>query len=194
MIQSRSTNQETTEPQCIQDTRTLLTKYSKTIAVGTLAALTGMLLCVLLKPQPKLVQRYNVTPSEVATWSSSHETLALDLASDSCPGGGHAQQIFYDHNNFSINCEAPRLSRRAYVTLGITITSLALMMAGSPPDLCMLGATLVLILWPWPDTPGKGIITESEAWQGFSNKGVLTVGALFVVLRWVRVHFKLFFL
>ena len=142
-----------------------------------------MLLCVLLKPQPKLVQRYNVTPSEVATWSSSHETLALDLASDSCPGGGHAQQIFYDHNNFSINCEAPRLSRRAYVTLGITITSLALMMAGSPPDLCMLGATLVLILWPWPDTPGKGIITESEAWQGFSNKGVLTVGALFVVAK-----------
>ena len=47
----------------------------------------------------------------------------------------------------------------------------------------MLGATLLLLLWPWEDSPGKGIISEAQAWQGFSNGGVLTVGALFVVAK-----------
>lgn len=66
--------------------------------------------------------------------------------------------------------------------LGVTLTALCLMISGSPPDLCMLAATLVLVLWPWTQT-GAGIISETEAWQGFSNKGVLTVGALFVVAK-----------
>ena len=44
----------------------------------------------------------------------------------------------------------------------------------APPDLAMLGATLVLLLWPWTDDKdGPGIISESEAWQGFSNSGVV---------------------
>ena len=34
------------------------------------------------------------------------------------------------------------------------------------------------LLWPWKDSLGKGIISEGQAWQGFANEGVLTVGAL----------------
>merc|ERR1711871_415028 len=107
------------------------------------------------------------------------------LASAACPNGGIAQVLKWNRttDNFDITCEQPRLSRRAFFTLGLTLTTLALMMAGQPPDICMLICTLALLLWPWVDSPGKGIISEDEAWQGFSNKGVLTVGALFVTAR-----------
>ena len=96
-----------------------------------------------------------------------------------------------DGNFFKLSCQDARLSRKAYVTIAVTLVSLLAMIKDCPPDICMLGATLVLLLWPWAGVvetstgPGsrRGIITEAEAWQGFSNTGVLTVGALFVVAR-----------
>ena len=186
-IQSPDHTNNNVEPQCMKDSKILLQKYGKTTFVGIISALAGALLCILSTPEPRIyhnVPIYNYT--KLAAWASSRETPTLDRAAEVCPSGGRALKFMYNTSqnppDFEVECEAPRLSRRAYVTLGITVTALCLMISGSPPDLCMLAATLVLVLWPWKDT-GSGIITESEAWQGFSNKGVLTVGALFVVAK-----------
>ena len=46
---------------------------------------------------------------------------------------------------------------------------------GAPPDLTMLGASLVLLL--------LRIIERPEAYQGFSDPGPITVGAMFVVAK-----------
>ena len=173
------------EPQCMKDTKRLLRAHCKTATVGVLSALVGALLCIFSTPDPRVLHTVPIQNfSTLAHWTSSKATLTLDLAAEICPYGGQALEITFNDTaqNFDLECEAPRLSRRAYVTLGITLTALCLMISGSPPDMCMLAATLVLVLWPWKDT-GAGIISEREAWQGFSNEGVLTVGALFVVAK-----------
>ena len=186
-VQSYSRQNDTTDdqPQCMQDTKKLLRRNCKTATVGLISALAGALLCILSTPEPRILHNVPIQNfTTLATWASSRETLTLDLASAICPGGGQAVEMTFNQtaDDFELTCEAPRLSRRAYVTLGVTLTALCLMISGSPPDLCMLAATLVLVLWPWTQT-GAGIISETEAWQGFSNKGVLTVGALFVVAK-----------
>ena len=43
------------------------------------------------------------------------------------------------------------------------------------PDLTMLGFTVLLTL--------SGVITDAQAWAGFSSTSVLSIGALFVVAR-----------
>jgi di/tricarboxylate transporter len=185
MLQTSSLRNQDAEPQCMKDTKSLLRSHCKTATVGFISALVGALLCICSTPEPRVIHTVQVRDfNQLAKWASSTETLALDLAADNCPDGGRALNLTYNNTekDFDLDCEAPRLSRRAYVTLGITLTALCLMISGSPPDLCMLAATLALVLWPWKDT-GAGIISESEAWQGFSNNGVLTVGALFVVAK-----------
>eukprot|EP00949_MAST-11_sp_MAST-11-sp1_P003290 g3290.t1 len=179
-------------PQCIADLRSIWRRHKRAIVVGSVAAMAGALLCLFLKPEPRLYSERQVPPTEVASWASSSSSFGIDLASEACSSGGLAEEIRVHRNysssggqeaQFILKCRHPRLSRRAFVTLGITITSLCLMISGQPPDLCMLAATLALLLWPWSDTPGEGIISEKEAWEGFSNKGVLTVGILFVVAK-----------
>eukprot|EP00948_MAST-09A_sp_MAST-9A-sp1_P003828 g3828.t1 len=186
-IERGEKREEDKAPQFMKDAKSLWKTYSKTIVVGLVSGLAGALLCLLSTPPPRILKEVPIPVqnySTLASWASSRETATLDLASDICPSGGRALQLTYNSssNEFDLECEAPRLSRRAFVTLGVTVTALCLMISGSPPDICMLLATLVLVLWPWQDT-GSGIITETEAWQGFSNKGVLTVGALFVVAK-----------
>ncbi len=67
----------------------------------------------------------------------------------------------------------------AYLTLGIVLAIfIALLKNFAPPDVLFLGATAFLAL--------VGVITPSEAFAGFSNAGMLTVAALFVVAAALR--------
>eukprot|EP00945_MAST-04E_sp_MAST-4E-sp1_P005505 g5505.t1 len=176
---------ENAPTQCLEDCKQIRRKHGRTIFIGGVAAIAGILLCLLLTPEPHLMDQIRVHSSQVAKWVSDSNAAGLQLASSACPDGGLAQMVKWNNTSgdFEIECESPRLSRRAFFTLGLTLTTLALMMAGQPPDICMLVCTLALLLWPWADSPGEGIISEDDAWQGFSNKGVLTVGALFVTAR-----------
>ncbi|MCB0315661.1 MAG: SLC13 family permease, partial [Calditrichaeota bacterium] len=71
------------------------------------------------------------------------------------------------------------LSWQALTTLLIIIIMLiALIREVARPDLILLG-TLGLLLLP-------GIITPEEAFAGFSNPAMLTVGALFVVAAGIQ--------
>ncbi len=176
------------------DSKRLFRLHGVPMVAGTVAALIGMLLCLTLTPTPHMDKYVAVEASKVAKWASSPDNAGLELASDVCDGGTAESVSPYNNltskcadvdqgRGFCVECEAPRLSRRAYVTLGITITTLTVMIAGAPPDLSMLAASLVLVVWPWSETPGAGIISEAQAWQGMSNRGVLTVGALFITAK-----------
>jgi di/tricarboxylate transporter len=65
------------------------------------------------------------------------------------------------------------LGWQGYATLGITGLVLAALVRDVAPDAVFLGALVLLAL--------LGVITPGEAFAGFSNEGVLTVAALFVV-------------
>ena len=171
--------------QCVADARRIFHKYRRSILLGGAAFVAGALLCLLLTPEDRVMETVTASPEEVASWASSQTSYGIDLAAGVCPENGKAESVQFNATagSFDVECLAPRLSRRAFVTLGVTMTSLCLMISGQPPDICMLVATLVLLLWPWKDSLGKGIISEGQAWQGFANEGVLTVGALFVVAK-----------
>ncbi|MCA9088246.1 MAG: SLC13 family permease [Planctomycetaceae bacterium] len=72
-----------------------------------------------------------------------------------------------------------RLTTDAWITLGVVaFLFLALLKNIAAPDLLFLGAAAVLAL--------SGIITPEEAFAGFSNTGMLTVAAMFVVAAGLR--------
>ena len=60
-----------------------------------------------------------------------------------------------------------------WITLAITAAALAALTRDLAPDLVFMAAAVALTL--------TGVVTPAEAFAGFSNVGVLTVGALFVV-------------
>ncbi|MBX3437373.1 MAG: SLC13 family permease [Planctomycetaceae bacterium] len=71
------------------------------------------------------------------------------------------------------------MSADAWITLTVVGLLLYAMVRNlAPPDLLFLGATAVLA--------ALGIITPTEAFAGFSNSGMLTVAALFVVVAGLR--------
>ncbi|MGD9854319.1 MAG: SLC13 family permease [Planctomycetaceae bacterium] len=71
------------------------------------------------------------------------------------------------------------MSPEAWTTLGVVgVLLTALIRNAAPPDLLFLGATAFLAV--------VGIISPAEAFAGFSNTGMLTVAALFVVVAGLR--------
>lgn len=67
----------------------------------------------------------------------------------------------------------------ALFTLGVIVAALLAMMANvTSPDLVLLAAVVVLA--------AGGVLTPAEAFAGFSNPGMLTVAALFVVAAGLR--------
>ena len=67
------------------------------------------------------------------------------------------------------------LSAESYWAIWVVIATLALLVNEAPSDLTMLGATTVLLL--------TKVIEPKQAWQGFANDSVLSVGALYVLAR-----------
>ena len=71
------------------------------------------------------------------------------------------------------------MSLEAWFTLAVTASVLvALVWNVAPPDVIFVGAAAVLAL--------AGVITPAESLEGFSNPGMLTVAALFVVAAGLR--------
>lgn len=67
----------------------------------------------------------------------------------------------------------------AWLTLAVVVVIFILLARNlAPPDLIFIGATAFFAL--------VGVITPEEAFEGFSNPGVLTVGVLFVVAAALR--------
>ena len=64
---------------------------------------------------------------------------------------------------------------QSWATIALTLEALVLMAHNFPPDLVMLGLTVLLRV--------LGIITEEEAWRGFASQGILAIGVLFVVAK-----------
>ena len=73
------------------------------------------------------------------------------------------------------------MTPEGWVTLA-TVAALfvALVRNWAPPDMLFLGAAALLAI------PALGIITPTEAFAGFSNESMLTVGLLFVVAAGLR--------
>eukprot|EP00929_Paragymnodinium_shiwhaense_P072392 TRINITY_DN36746_c0_g1_i5.p1 TRINITY_DN36746_c0_g1~~TRINITY_DN36746_c0_g1_i5.p1 ORF type:complete len:606 (+),score=144.13 TRINITY_DN36746_c0_g1_i5:95-1912(+) len=65
------------------------------------------------------------------------------------------------------------LTRQSYMTIFITLESLWFLIRLQPPDVILLFATLMLKL--------LGVLNSQEAWGGFSNEVVLSVGVLGIV-------------
>ncbi|MCF6149466.1 MAG: SLC13 family permease [Candidatus Kuenenia sp.] len=71
------------------------------------------------------------------------------------------------------------MSYEAWITLSVVVGIFVCLIRNlAPPDLLFLGATASLA--------ALGIITPAEAFAGFSNSGMLTVAALFVVAAGLR--------
>ena len=71
------------------------------------------------------------------------------------------------------------MSWQPALTGSVILGALALLLTGKgAPDVVLLGAVLVLLI--------AGVITPAEALEGFSNTGMITVAALFVVAAGLR--------
>ena len=70
------------------------------------------------------------------------------------------------------------MTGEAWLTLGVTQCLFLALVRNAPPDLLFLGATSFLALC--------GVISPMEAFAGFANPGVMTVGLLFVVAAGLR--------
>lgn len=68
---------------------------------------------------------------------------------------------------------SPELNVASYFSIFITMQSLHFLLNQGPPDVILLCATLMLRLF--------GVITDGEAWGGFSNEVVLSVAVLGIV-------------
>ncbi|CAE8598425.1 unnamed protein product [Polarella glacialis] len=67
----------------------------------------------------------------------------------------------------------PDLDAKSYFTVFVTLEALYLLLQQRPPDVTLMGATLVLRV--------AGVIDDVDAWGGFSNQIVLSVAALGIV-------------
>jgi len=67
------------------------------------------------------------------------------------------------------------LDGKSYWTVALLVGALVLMANNASPDLVMLAFSVLLVL--------SDVISNGEAWAGFSSTSVLSIGALFVVAR-----------
>ncbi len=71
------------------------------------------------------------------------------------------------------------MSFDAWITLGVLLGTLALLIRGRPGPAMVISGAVILLL-------GLGVATPAEALSGFSNPAPFTVGALYVVARAVE--------
>ena len=120
---SSHTNKEQEQPQFVQDTRSILSDYGISIAVGFTLCLAGFLLCLFLPAPERDISSVAVSFDDISS------LLNLDLANSAC-AGGTAESLKLLTNvpstsnitnvngtAFLLNCQTPRLSRKA-VSLG----------------------------------------------------------------------------
>ncbi|HWB19275.1 MAG TPA: SLC13 family permease [Phycisphaerales bacterium] len=77
------------------------------------------------------------------------------------------------------NAPSLTMTTQAWITLGVLLLVLLLMaLTGIGADLIMIAALTVLLC--------TGVLTTKEAFSGFANEGMLTVGVLFVIAAAIR--------
>jgi len=96
-----------------------------------------------------------------------------------CPQSYDAVHLNYTDTSATVTCETTTgLTGDSYITIAVVLLAAIAMIRRNPPDICTISATLVLTL--------LNVITPTEAWAGFSNNVVLSVGALGVVAEGLK--------
>ena len=96
------------------------------------------------------------------------------IAISSMPGENCVVRESPGRNN-SITLKTICLDGDSYLVMALYLYALLLMANDGPPDLVMLGFTLILVF--------ADIIKDKDAWSGFCSTSVLAIGALLVVAR-----------
>eukprot|EP00961_Rhodomonas_salina_P244577 3305497-Rhodomonas_salina.1 len=92
-------------------------------------------------------------------WKQAYYVVFLTLFWTACAVGAYLEAV----DDFTW---------QSWFTIGLVCGALVLMANNCPPELVMLGITLILRLFD--------IITDEEAWYGFRSEGILAIGVLFV--------------
>jgi len=140
-----------------------------TFIIASTVLLTAVLLLgVLTTPAPAELSAEIAQPATVVSWANKAEA---------CSGGGVAESMHVNMTTRTMHfvCRAPVLSWKSYATAAITLMALLFMVNNNPPDIVMLTATVCLLL--------LRIISQTDAWGGFSTPGVMAVAVLFVVAQ-----------
>ncbi|MES1914721.1 MAG: hypothetical protein MHM6MM_006767 [Cercozoa sp. M6MM] len=183
---------EEAEPQWVTDGKRIFRSYKWTVLICILA-------CIALGVAAAMVPDQSGKQSEQSDleWSTIQKFAVAGAECDEgypmgvvfVPAGGEqsihmslleyaAQQQADVEGSFTLLCEQPGITGQSWLTIGVVAVSLVVMIADLPPELVLLAATVALVQ--------LGVITESEAWEGFSNNGVLTVGVLFTVAKGIE--------
>ena len=96
------------------------------------------------------------------------------IAISSMPGENCVVRESPGRNN-SITMKTICLDGDSYLVMALYLYALLIMANDAPPDLVMLGFTLILVF--------ADIIKDKDAWSGFCSTSVLAIGALLVVAR-----------
>lgn len=109
----------------------------KCVAISLGVAVVGAaLLWGLYSPPVPAVTRYNATVAEVETWAA---------AAAPCKSGGSARNVYPYLGAYAYDCQDKQLGRAGFFTILILLATFVLMVAGYPPDLTMLAATITFV-------------------------------------------------
>jgi hypothetical protein len=105
--------------------------------------------------------------------------LAEKELSTQCSEDFDAVALNFSIGTASLTCENQTgLTGDSFITIAVVLLAAIAMIRRNPPDVCTISATLALTL--------LNVITPTEAWAGFSNNVVLSVGALGVVAEGLK--------
>ena len=103
--------------------------------IGLLVTLAGILLCVMLPAPGRTYTTMIVPNTDVAKWSTSVDgsILAKGYCATHGASGGAVHNMTYifstddEKGLFKLSCQDARLSRKAYVTIAVTVVALLAM-------------------------------------------------------------------
>ncbi len=167
-------------------------KDSKKSIIGITVVIAVMVIVAytVTPPVPDSTVRFAKT-SKVLSWASSKA---------SCDSGTPSKLAALNSTHYTYECTDKQLDRKSVTALAIVASSFVLMVGNHEPDLTMLFATFLLLLFDVV-TPAQGTLLVLPvtqfcldrtfcfaAWAGFSNTGVLTVAAMFVIAKCIEVN------
>lgn len=117
------------------------------------------------EPTPKIVV-VNATVTQVEGWATKAAP---------CNTGGSASHMTEVGAIFQYHCQAVKLGNPAYFTILVVLCALVLMVASYPPDLTLLGCTIIFV--------ASGVLTPAQGFVGFSSTAVLSVASMFIVVK-----------
>lgn len=135
------------------------------VIVCAISAFTGV------GSAPETESRVRVRAKELDAW-------ALPRAACGAPGVPIRFVLGEDNASAALVCVQGGLGWDAWATLGVTLSTLAALISGAPPDLAMLSATGIFRL--------ADIVPAHDTWRGFSSPSIIALAELYVVAAAVR--------